>query len=326
MQTRITLSDIARHVDCSISTVSLALHDSPRLSDAKRAAVQLAAQQLGYRPDPVLSALSSHRWHRPPVSAGSTLAFIADIRVDDLISMETYARHFGYRLETFDLRDYPTGRDLSNILYNRGITGVLIGQIATPGFVESFDWSHFSSVAISKGDFRPPAHLVCPNHFGAVQSSWDYARQMGGRRIGLIVFEEPGALDFHDRRAAFLERQLNMPASRRVPVLSITSEDVKRGIHRVIDAWIGRHKPDVVLGFNETFYWGIKDGGWRVPEQIKFISLWKMEKNPAFPGQLLSLKEINCRAIDWLDTLLRSGVRGLPEHPATMEIDMKWSP
>jgi len=41
-------------------------------------------------------------------------------------------------------------------------------------------------------------------------------------------------------------------------------------------------------------------------------------------GLALTYDEVGSRAIDWLDSLLRSGERGTPIHPATMSIDMVW--
>ena len=242
--------------------------------------------------------------------------------------MSTYADRLGYRLETFAVTHQPSGLHLSNMLYHRGIAGVLVEAIATPGFVESFDWSRFACVAVNEGIFRPPTHLVMPNHFRAVQVAWDRAVQMGHRRIGMIIFDEPNALDYHDRRSAFLGRQSQVPASRRLPALAIKPKaddpSSTAKCSRLIDAWIRRHRVDVVLGFNDWFYWLIKDAGWRVPEQVAFISLWKSGGEPTYPGLFLSPAEVGCRAIDWVDSLLKSGIRGLPEFPATMEIDMRW--
>ena len=328
MTLRITLRDVARRMGCSTATVSLALRDHPRLPEATRERVRSVARELGYRPDPALAAIAAARWRGRSVAAGSTLAFVTDGRDDNLAAMRARAEHLGYRLETFTVADYLRGRCLSDVLYHRGIMGVLIDQIFTPGFVESFDWSHFTSVAVSEGSFRPPTHLVMPNHFRAVQTAWDHALEMGFRRIGLMIFDQPQALDFHDRRAAFLDRQAQVPVSRRLPILALkphAADPASRAEScRVIDGWIRRHRPDVVLGFNDIFYWLLKDAGWRVPEQVAFISLWKSGAERAYPGCLLSPAEIGCRAIDWLDSLLRSGARGLPDCPATMEIDMRW--
>ena len=76
MEKRPTLRDIAKDAGCTNATVSLALRESPRISPETRARVREVAAKLGYRPDPMLSALAAHRWKRHPKVEGATLAVI----------------------------------------------------------------------------------------------------------------------------------------------------------------------------------------------------------------------------------------------------------
>ena len=324
----VTLRDIVKSTGLSIATVSRALRDLPGISAATRTMVQQAARELGYRVDPVLAALSAHRWHRRQVAAGSTLAALADGSLEGRKGMAERAAAYGYNFEVFQLRDYPDARRLGEVLYARGILGLIVGQIRTPGFCAAFDWSRFTAVAVSEGAFRPPIHLVMPNHFQAVQSAWDQAVRMGCRRIGMVIFDEPEALDFHDRRAALFERQAAIPTDRRLPVLALpinlAGEDQDAEYRRRIGAWMQRHRPDVVLGFNDWIIGAIRAVGVRVPEDVAFLSLWSSEANPDVAGMLLSPNEVGRRAVDWVDLLLRAGERGVPEHPATMEIEFVW--
>lgn len=58
---RVTLRDVAEKAGVSVSTVSLALHNDPRLAARTRAFVQRAAAEIGYRPDLVGTLLrTSH--------------------------------------------------------------------------------------------------------------------------------------------------------------------------------------------------------------------------------------------------------------------------
>ena len=336
MSARPTLCDVAERTGLSTATVSMALRDSPHLPEATRTRVKQAARDLGYRSDPLLAALAAHRWRRRPVPSGSTLAAIADGTLEGEKGMVERAAVYGYKLEVFQVHDYSDGHRLSDMLYNRGILGVVVGQIFTPGFCESFDWSRFVSVAASEGFHRPPVNLVMPNHFRAVQDGWDLAWARGYRRIGLALFDMPSAIDFHDRCAAFLDRQQRAPASQRIPVLAVNpggdDSRLTNGRHsapsktsQLIDTWMRRHSPEVILAFNNSFYWLLRKAGWRVPEHAAFIDLWIMtsDRPPPWPGLILVPDEIGRRAIDWLDSLLRTGERGVPQNPATMLVDMR---
>lgn len=333
---RVSIRDVAHQMGYSTATVSMALSNHARLPRATRETIQQAAREMGYSPDPVLASFAASRWHGHPSHAVNALAIIKDARKDAAIEGEPglrqYAATLGYRLESFSVRDHDTGRHLSDILYSRGILGVAVGQIFTPGFCDSFDWSKFASVAISEGDFRPPIHLVMPDHFRAVQGSWDYAVSCGFQRIGMVIFDMPHALDFHDRRAALADRQADVPADGRIPLLTVESwnsespaESAK--VAAAVKRWVDCHTPDCVLGFNEIFWWVLRDIGWRgLSNPNGFVSLWKHVPSSQCPGFLLSPDEVGRRGLDWLDSLLRTGRRGLPDYPATMEIEMRWEP
>jgi DNA-binding LacI/PurR family transcriptional regulator len=56
-----TLQDIAEQADCSKNTVSLALRDSPRISETTRRTVQRIARRLGYVPNIAARTLSRRR-------------------------------------------------------------------------------------------------------------------------------------------------------------------------------------------------------------------------------------------------------------------------
>lgn len=61
MPGRVTIKDLARAAGVSTTTVSLALRDDARISQATRARVQAVAAQLGYSRDPALAALVALR-------------------------------------------------------------------------------------------------------------------------------------------------------------------------------------------------------------------------------------------------------------------------
>jgi LacI family transcriptional regulator len=336
---RPTLDDVARKAGFSKSAVSLALRNSPKIPDATRAIIQVAARELGYRFDPVLAALAAHRWHRRPPTSGTTLAALADGGLEGGTGMVERAVSYGYRLEVFQIGDYPSPERLVQVLYSRGILGIVVGQIFTPGFCAAFDWSRFVIVACCEGYERPPVHLIMPNHFRALQEGWDHAWAAGHRRIGLALIDQPDAIDYHDRVAAYLERQQQVAPEDRIPAFKLhvpprlpgnppgDPEESHGNFQRnaaAMDAWLRQYRPDAVIGFSNFFLSLTRAAGWRVPQDVAFISLWKFEPDDTVPGMCLTHDEVGRRAVDWLDSLLRAGERGLPEHPITMSVDMRW--
>ncbi|MEI6167077.1 MAG: LacI family DNA-binding transcriptional regulator [bacterium] len=328
MSKRITLRDVAAQIGVSTATASLALRDSPKLPAATRERVRKAALDLGYQFDPMLAALSAHRWNRQPTHLGSTLAVLADGLVEGEQGMRERAAAQGYGLEVFQIRDYPDPQRLADVLHSRGILGVIVAQIFKPGFCAAFDWSRFIAVACSEGYERPPVNLVMPNHFKAVQDAWDRARAAGYRRIGLALYNMPLAIDYHERYAAFLERQRQVSDSQRIPLCVLDPPGADPKFHlamvREMGKWMQEWKPEVVLGFNNYFYWILRDAGWQAPKKVTFYDLWITETPIINPGFFLSHAELGRRAVELLDTLIRGGERGIPDHPATLSINFAW--
>lgn len=79
IKSNVTLRDIARELDVSHATVSLALRDHARISVETRLRVRMKADEMGYRQDPMLSALSHYRSARREIPRQTALAWINPI-------------------------------------------------------------------------------------------------------------------------------------------------------------------------------------------------------------------------------------------------------
>lgn len=327
--TGITLRDIAQEAGVSVTAVSMALHNSPRISSARRQHIQGLAAEMGYRHDPMLAALSSRRWRKYPSHEGTTLAILADGAIEAEAGIREGAAARGYQVEVFQIGDYADPKRLADVLYHRGIVGLLVAQIFRRGFSAAFDWSRFIAVACAEGYERPPIHLIMPNHYQAVQEAWDHAWAGGCRRIGLALFNMPGAIDVRERQAAFLERQQQVAREARIPLclLEAAVAGDQAGRRRVIaqlGAWMEEWKLDAVLGFNSLFYWYFLEIPARQRRACRFIDLWMSEPPITHTGMFLPQAEIGRRSVEYLDALIRGGVKGLVDHTATLSLTFTW--
>ena len=120
---RISLREIARRVGKSHVTVSMALHDNPRVSATTREMIKKVAAELGYRPDPMLRALAAYRSRNFPHPVHSAVAWInAWKRPEELRGYKEFdlywkgaskcATEYGFRLDEFriDKQMNPTGK------------------------------------------------------------------------------------------------------------------------------------------------------------------------------------------------------------------------
>jgi len=89
-----TLQDVATRVGVHRTTVSLALRDHPRIPAATRERVKTAAAKLGYRSNPLVSALMKSR------RSGRAVKHVA------LAYVTNYPTRFGWRPPHHDRPDY----------------------------------------------------------------------------------------------------------------------------------------------------------------------------------------------------------------------------
>ncbi|MEX2606112.1 MAG: LacI family DNA-binding transcriptional regulator [Kiritimatiellia bacterium] len=162
---RVTLKDIADAVGVSHSTVSRALRDHPRISRKTRIRIQNLANEMGYRPDPALSALAAYRTEKTPRSNYGKIAILTHKSVDktesghlseNIDGIRVRADKVGFEAEVFQLEpDEKQQRRVRKTLFNRGIQGVIV--LPMPWQPTHFDWGAFAIVGM--GENAVPLHL-----------------------------------------------------------------------------------------------------------------------------------------------------------------------
>src|SRR5271167_4785066 len=136
-KTRVTLSDIARKLNISHTTVSRGLRDDPQISRSLCQRVQQTAAEMGYRPDAMLTALAHYRRSSKSIPVAAEIAWInhwpdpkqlRSVHDFDLYwqGAAAEADRNGYRLEEFALDEKMPPHRLEEILLARNVPGILI--------------------------------------------------------------------------------------------------------------------------------------------------------------------------------------------------------
>ncbi len=218
MPPRPTIRDIAHLAGCHYSTVSLALHNHPRIPLETKNRIRETAERLGYRPDAALSALCAYRDGKRPVQAQTVIAWLTNYQTkggwkesacncDYFDGASQRATERGYRLETFWLADpQMTQRRMSKILWTRGIQGVLLPPQEHRTALD-LDWEHFSAVTFGHTLLRPHLHLVSNHEYGTMGALFaELVRRQYGR-IGLVELRDHDERVDHNWLAAYLVEQ-----------------------------------------------------------------------------------------------------------------------
>ncbi|HVU34577.1 MAG TPA: LacI family DNA-binding transcriptional regulator [Opitutaceae bacterium] len=332
---RVTLRDVATSAGVSIMTVSLALRHRPAVAKATAERVQEIARRLGYVPDPALSALAHYRNHVRPSRGFATIALLTDWNgandwLDSKVGRVAFegaasrAHDFGYRLEHFWLG--PSGQGaarVGDILYHRGIQGVILAPIMGTIAAIRFPWERFAVVTLERFPDFPHFFHVSPNHYADLMLAWDRLLERGYRRIGLMV---PAALAERGRHrweaAHLVQQRLNARRAERVPTLLVEEDETDPPA--VIARWLRTRRPDVVISPAAEYRSAIQAAGWSIPGDVAYASLQTQMDVPGVSGINQRREEMGAACINALNTMVQHKEFGAFPYLAGTMLDGEW--
>lgn len=328
------LQDIADKAGLSKATVSLALRNHSCIPPQTRARIQALAEQMGYRPNPLVSALMTYqRASQPSRPTHLTIAIVMNfsrstsgwkhyLSEDLLASAAARTRQLGYHVEEFWQRDLKlTGKRLSSIFYARNIPGVIIAPLPASHGHLRLDWSNFAAVAIGHSLLRPPLHRVTTNRFMAMRGAIRELRRMGYQRFGLAMEQNQDARVDHQWGAAFAWEQERARASDRTTPFLAEEPDWNE---RRFAKWFKSSRPEIVLGYDQRIVAWLKNLGKAVPDDVGFAHLWNPDRSGQFAGIYHNPPAIGAAAVDFVVGMIQRNERGLPDAPQTLMLEAFW--
>jgi LacI family transcriptional regulator len=331
---RITVRQLALRLKVSHTTVSRALHNDPRISLPVREQVKRLAKELGYRPDPLLSALSSYRLSKRQTPIRAELAWInCWPEPDKLRTFKEFDLYWrgaskeaelaGYRLEPFNCpQQIPPGR-LATILHARNIRGLLL----TPSWAginpdwADFPWQDFSAVRFGYSLEHPAVHVVTTDQLLAGMMAFENIWNLGYRRIAMVTARRAGTRVVHFS-AGYLFGQLKVaPKFLIVPYLGgeVDSEQEERRFA----TWLKKAKPDAILTDRRNMPELLARCGLRVPRDIGLAALSVLD-GQASAGIDQHSEEVGAAAVQMLISQINHHQTGIPKVPRELLIAGCW--
>lgn len=304
----------------------------PKLPATTRRRIQAIAEQLGYRPDPVVSRILAAARARRRVRDVSTLAFLtcypsrhepkrsSQLVRDYIAGAAERARQLGYRLEEIWAKEPGmTGRRLTALLLARGIRGVLIAPLPVARGHLSLDWSQLIPVALGYTPWKPDLPRVAVNHHQCALIALRHLKRLGYRRPGLVMSAwSDERVDYH-WSGAVLAHQYRSQAKDRMPPLIRP-----RLTESAIQAWVEKHLPDIVLSNSSAVWHLLERAGRRVPQDIGFVHLHQEEARENCAGVHHNGREVGAAAVEVVAGKLQRNELGLPPRPPLVLIDGYW--
>lgn len=325
-----TIRDIAAHLGLSKSAVSLALQESERIPEITRARVRHAADELGYRPNPVFAQMMRSVRHAEPIRTRAILGILhgfsdshpersVPFHGEWVAGARERAEGLGYVVDEIWMTQPGMGaRRLGSVLHARGIASLVIAPLPEKRRVE-LDWTRFSAVTAGLFLLEPRLSRVVPNHQQAMLLCLQKLQQRGYRRIGFVLeewLEEFAAFHF---TSPFLWFQQQVPAAERVPIFAMT-----RGGQKAFNSWYRKHRPSaVILTGSKGFSW-LSACGARVPEETGVVFTQSTGAPTTFCSVDEQPRRLGAAAIDLVLGEASHGERGVPANPKTVFTEVAW--
>lgn len=300
-------------------TVSLALRNSPRVSSKTKEKVHKMAEKMGYRPDPEVARLMS-RLRQAGGRRSNAMIALADLSVREPGTEDGYFRQImqgaqeraevlGFRVMQAMLGEMKCSVPrLFNILYNRGVNGILLLPPKLPLTLSlELDWSKFAVVSTTYAISPHLVNRVVPHQFVDMSRVLRRFKGAGFTRIG-IFFET----DFEERTMYQF-------------TAAITLHGLADWIYRTpsrhslneleIRDWIVGRRPEIIF---TPFVEQLHPLLGKLPEvarpKLYSLGVSELEKIPCLDQRP---RAIGAYGINLLVGMIHNSEFGLPELPAT---------
>jgi LacI family transcriptional regulator len=318
------------------TTVSLALRNDPRLSAATRERVQAAARELGYRPNPLVSALIATRSRRN----AARRAVIAYVTADDDAHRErgvepsyrdlfggarARAEELGYGLEHFWLGDPKLTRARFNqITATRNIHGLILGPLFKQHPTLDVDWDRFSVVAYGYAIAEPHVHRVYPDFYHGMVEALRRCRAAGYKRVGTVLEEKTDLKADHLWLSAYLSEQHLVPGNARIAPLLLPTWDAG-----AFARWHRRYRPQVVIGLNRILTrindWTRAAAG-RGAENTRLVMLniTNAMISESVTGVWIDRQRVGAACVDQVVGMMHRNEKGVPAKALHLIVENGW--
>jgi LacI family transcriptional regulator len=320
-------------------TVSRALRGAPHVTPGVRERVVRAAAELGYRPNPLVTALMGARRSGRVSGDATTLAFVTSMPETVLQTHLWYrltlggvaerAAERGFRTEYFHVGEGGLSwRRLLSVLETRSICGAVIAYVDHVP-TDGIDWSRLAVAVLGSYVEGAPFHRVEIDHYENMRQALRELRSAGYERV-LFSCHPALRVRYEDRyHAAYLDEQRNVPLTSRLPIYEPpTPWPPDRA---ALDAYYGKLRvvardcrAEVVVDPAYLPLEVLRELGAKVPGEFGFATLEVPDSTGAFTGIEQDYGALGAAAIDLLEGHMHRHEFGIPRAPKLVTLRGRW--
>lgn len=327
------MKDVAERAGVHQSSVSMALRNHPRIGKATRERILKIVEEMGYRPDPGLSALAAYRSSTKVKSDMGEIGLLTLSNIEaqkpDSINKLKYdgilkqAERYGYSITPFNLSDPKlTPKRLDQIIRARSIQGILIDRMQNPRslFLRAMNWDKVTAVRMGRTPRWPTVTHVEHNQYSTMMLILRKLLLRGYRRIGLI-HEWKNLKEINFFPEAAYNQMLNR-ASRSAPLPTFY---FKKDNKAEIANWAEKHNMDAVISYRvPKVLFPTKKEEKRFLKKYGFVCLSLTQLDGEIAGVNQNIPTLGSRAVEVLVAQINRGERGFPDVASSILVEGDW--
>ena len=316
-------------------TVSRALRDAPKVSVKRRAEIKALAQKLGYKPDPMLSALSAYRDTKKPIIVRSCLAWfnqwenpteLRSLREFDAYwrGAEEAADKLGCRLEEFRWPYGKSGVRLQSILETRGVRGILLPPHRNGLNLPDFNWELFSIIRFGSSVLTPRVHIITSDQSHCARLAYQKAHEKGYRRIGYISDRLLERNTLGHFREGYLNAQEELALKKDHLQPLLLDQNASERTPLLLHTWLRSQRPEAVITTAGYLRESLVALGVKTPSDLAVAGVSLLDCN-FDSGVDQNSFEIGRVAVNTLCDLIFKNERGPPPYVRRILVEGSWS-
>jgi DNA-binding LacI/PurR family transcriptional regulator len=329
---RVTQKDIAERLGLHRTTVCLALKRHPNIPEKTRDLILKTAEELGYEPDPMLSALAVYRNRQRPASFHGTLAWLVNwsphydwrkytIFKEYFRGAQIGGKKHGFAIQIFNLNQGGMGPGrLANVLYSQNISGILVCPQPEPNARLDFPWERFSALTFGNTLAEPALHVIAPTQYRAALHTMEQIRAQGYRRIGFASSMWMDARLDHNQLSAYLA---DMYLHQEDPYV-FTFEKSGCDPDELVN-WVRKTGIDAAMVSIDAMDM-LRKTELRIPGDLATACPSLSELTGPLTGVRENALLSGEVAVDFLVAMMQRGERGIPQFPQRVLVTGSWDP
>lgn len=330
---KVTMADVAKKLGVSISTVSLALHNSPKVPKVTRDKVLAAVEELGYQTNPYVSALMAARRNGKDPNQMPVVALITATQKEgdrkNLYHLQRFiegftgtAQSLGIRPEFFWIgEEGMTARRLNDILINRGICGAALMTQGVWGEKLEHVWQDVATVSYGARQLEAETDWVSADYYGNMEKTLGILLEQNLERIGFAM-DIPFPYQQDNRwLAAYLMKQQQGRIQQIDPWLEPAPT------FESFATWFKAVKPEAIICVDpSTVVDWLQRLDVKVPEDIGVVAIGMAEAGGKVSGIVENTRTSGKLAMEMLIERIHRGEFGNYSEPHYVKVSGRWNP